>query len=63
MRITSQHSDETFRLHTDGDVMHVHFSVVGFWFILLHYVKLVGYAVAQLVEALRCKPEGRGFDP
>ena len=22
-----------------------------------------GYAVAQLVEALRYKPEGRGFDP
>jgi hypothetical protein len=22
----------------------------------------VGYAVAQLVEALRYKPEGRGFD-
>jgi len=22
----------------------------------------VGYAVAQLVEALCCKPEGRGFD-
>jgi len=22
-----------------------------------------GHAVAQLVEALRCKPEGRGFDP
>ena len=26
--------------------------------ILIH----VGYAVAQLVEALRYKPEGRGFD-
>jgi len=25
-------------------------------------VKYVGYAVAQLVEALRLKPEGRGFD-
>jgi len=23
----------------------------------------VGYAVAQLVEALRCKPEGRGSIP
>ena len=23
---------------------------------------LQGHAVAQLVEALRCKPEGRGFD-
>jgi hypothetical protein len=22
----------------------------------------LGHAVAQLVEALRCKPEGRGFD-
>ena len=25
-------------------------------------MKLVGHAVAQLVEALRYKPEGRGFD-
>jgi hypothetical protein len=24
---------------------------------------LLGHAVAQLVEALRYKPEGRGFDP
>jgi hypothetical protein len=23
---------------------------------------LLGYAVARLVEALRCKPEGRWFD-
>ena len=34
--------------------------------LLLHYIKPVawnrGYAVAQLVEALRYKPEGRGFD-
>jgi hypothetical protein len=27
------------------------------------YIKTGGYAVAQLVEALRYKPEGRGFDP
>jgi len=27
-----------------------------------HYV-LLGHAVAQLVEALRYKPEGGGFDP
>jgi hypothetical protein len=25
-------------------------------------VAIVGYVVAQLVEALRYKPEGRGFD-
>jgi hypothetical protein len=23
---------------------------------------ILGHAVAQLVKALRCKPEGRGFD-
>jgi hypothetical protein len=27
-----------------------------------HYVTKLGYAVAQLVEALRYKPESRGFD-
>ena len=27
-----------------------------------HYHFTKGYAVAQLVEALRYKPEGRGFD-
>jgi len=26
------------------------------------YVQWMGHAVAQLVEALRYKPEGRGFD-
>ena len=26
------------------------------------YISYVGYAVAQLVEALHYKPEGRGFD-
>ena len=26
------------------------------------FVAVGGHAVAQLVEALRCKPEGRGFD-
>ena len=26
------------------------------------YITLVGHAVAQLIEALRYKPEGRGFD-
>jgi len=26
------------------------------------YLQLAGRAEAQLVEALRCKPEGRGFD-
>jgi hypothetical protein len=62
MRITSQYSDETFRLHSDSDVTHVQFSMVGLWFILLNYLRFLRYAVAQLVEALRCKPEGRGFD-
>ena len=34
------------------------------WYILkLSFVRLImGHAVAQFVEALRCKPEGRGFD-
>jgi len=26
------------------------------------YIHILGYAVAQLVEALRYMPEGRGFD-
>jgi hypothetical protein len=29
---------------------------------LAFLTQAVGYAVAQLVEALRYKPEGRGFD-
>ena len=29
---------------------------------IIQYNITVGYAVAQLVEALRYKPEGRGFD-
>jgi len=29
---------------------------------LLFYTSMQGHAVAQLVEALRYKPEGRGFD-
>jgi hypothetical protein len=28
----------------------------------IHDVSKVGHAVAQLVEALHYKPEGRGFD-
>ena len=28
----------------------------------VYIIKIAGYAVAQLVEALRYKPEGRGFD-
>ena len=27
-----------------------------------NYIRLLGHAVAQLVEALRFNPEGRGFD-
>ena len=27
------------------------------------YIEAQGYAMAQLVEAVRFKPEGRGFDP
>ena len=30
--------------------------------IMSHISYFTGYAVAQLVEALRYKPEGRGFD-
>ena len=29
---------------------------------LVTYIIYLGYAVAQLVDALRYKPEGRGFD-
>jgi len=29
---------------------------------IMLYLGLLGHAVAQLVEALRCKSEGRGFD-
>ena len=29
----------------------------------LYLYSVAGHAVAQLVEALRYKPEGRGFDP
>jgi hypothetical protein len=32
------------------------------WFLLKSSVFDVGYMVAQLVEALRYKPEGYGFD-
>jgi hypothetical protein len=34
----------------------------GKWFTITSLGGGGGYAVAQLVEALRCKPEGRGFD-
>jgi hypothetical protein len=47
-------------------------SIVGFvktlhaYFLLCKYISLnkgyLGHAVAQLVEVLRYKPEGRGFD-
>jgi hypothetical protein len=30
--------------------------------ILAKYMRIMGHAVAQLLEALRYKPEGRGFD-
>jgi hypothetical protein len=32
------------------------------WTLLVGYLQVVGQAVAQLVEALRYKPERRGFD-
>jgi len=32
------------------------------WAISIVYYSHMGYAVVQLVEALRYKPEGRGFD-
>jgi len=42
----------------------------GYHFVHAHYTKIIksstfvlgGHAVAQLVEALRYKPESRGFD-
>jgi len=37
--------------------------VLTFYFIkVLDTINKLGHAVAQLVEALRYKPEGRGFD-
>ena len=32
------------------------------YLLIQNYIKSAGHAVAQLVEALRYKPEGRGFD-
>ena len=37
-------------------------GAVGFLKIYEFYISEYGHAVAQLVEALRYKPEGRGFD-
>jgi hypothetical protein len=36
--------------------------VTGLWKITLPIAYALGHALAQLVEALRYKPEGRGFD-
>ena len=34
-----------------------------YWHIIIIIIIIImGHAIAQLVEALRCKPEGRGFD-
>ena len=32
------------------------------WYLLKSYTDIWGHVVAQLFEALRYKPEGRGFD-
>jgi hypothetical protein len=46
-------------MHVYG-VLKDKFAYFCFYFVL--YVIDTGHAVAQLVEALRYKPEGRGFD-
>jgi hypothetical protein len=38
------------------------FYILSLVIFSLHQYLEAGYAVAQLVEALRYKPEGRGFD-
>ena len=45
----------------------IHFNAVVFYLLsidnyIIHFL-LTGHSVAQLVEALRYKSEGRGFDP
>ena len=51
-----------YRLYLDGIEAPERISLrLGVFFNLPHYMRQ-GYAVAQLVEALRYKPEGRGFD-
>jgi hypothetical protein len=39
-----------------------HFARFALFIYLFIYLFISGYAVAQLVEALRYKSEGRGFD-
>jgi hypothetical protein len=45
----------------DIEIEHLLLNYFKTNFKMLNYTKW-GYAVAQLVEALRYKPEGRGFD-
>ena len=45
-------------LHNEGFAISTHLS----FFISFFHSYSEGYAVEQLVEALRYKPEGRGFD-
>ena len=56
---------ELFQVSTFIEIIH-HFiyQYVTFCCLIFSPATLVqwGHAVAQLVEALRCKPEGRGFD-
>ena len=51
------------RLHWQAEVENkfLQTAVLGCLFIYVQ-IKHWGHAVAQLVEALRCKSEGRGFD-
>jgi len=45
-------------------VLQSRFYIYRDLFLIFYFVvvNMWGHAVAQLVEALRCKPEGRGFD-
>jgi hypothetical protein len=48
-------------LHCDASVSRILCAVLLTYELYLPNGNTLGYVVAQLVEALRCKPEGRAF--
>ena len=56
-RCVSSHSTLSYKLFQDTTKL-LHTSL----FIQVSFIKLMGHPVMQLVEALRYKPEGCGFD-
>jgi hypothetical protein len=46
-------------LDFSSTTLYIHRYIVEYMYIITY---IEGYAVAQLVEALRYKPEGRGFN-